>query len=305
MDIVANIPKENDQTNQILVEQFKHFNIEIYGTFEEPLFKAKDIGNLLEIKDIRTTLKNFDKDEGHTMPVTDSLGRLQETNMLTEQGLYRMLMISRKPIAKEFQKWVFNIIKQIRLNSNKQLENKIKELEFHKIPSYEELPLDETVYCHSTDIENVFKIGKSANSNSKKRKSGSQTPCVKDIKILYEVKTSDCDVLEKLVHHALDYHRVGKREHFRCSLDHIKFVFDKCNKFVNTIGGIRQTITEKEFTEKLGTSINKDNIIDKVVEKIVKKVVYKTKYNTEDLSDIDLDELLSIDEPKILIQELN
>ena len=52
--------------------------------------------------------------------------------------------------------WVFNIIKQIRLNSNKQLENKIKELEFHKIPSYEELLLEETVYCHSTDIENVL-----------------------------------------------------------------------------------------------------------------------------------------------------
>ena len=66
-------------------------------------------------------------------------------------------------------------------------------------------------------------------------------------------------------------------------------------------------LSEKEFTEKLGTSINKDNIIDKIVEKeqIVRKVVYKTKYNDTDLSDFDLDELLSIDEPKILIQELN
>lgn len=302
MDIVANIPKENDNQNetQLLVEQFKHFNIEIYGTFEEPLFKANDIGNLLDIKRIRDTVSKLDG-ECKTLKVAGTTGGLQDQWFLTEDGLYELIFISRKPIAKEFKKWVRKLIKQIRLNSNKQLENKIKELEFHKIPSYEELLLDETVYCHSTDIENVFKIGKSANSNSKKRKSGSQTPCVKDIKILYEVKTSDCDVLEKLVHHALDYHRLGKREHFRCSLEHIKFVFDKCNKFVNTIGGIRQTITEKEFTEKLGTKI----VSDKVVEKIVKKVVYKTKYNTEDLSDIDLDELLSIDEPKILIEELN
>ena len=308
MDIVLNIPKENDNQDetQLLVEQFKHFNIEIYGTFEEPLFKANDIGNLLEIKKIRTTLDNLD-DECKVLKDAHTNGGIQQQIFLTEEGLYEVIFISRKPIAKEFRKWVRKLIKQIRLNSNKQLENKIKELEFHKIPSYEELLLDETVYCHSTDIENVFKIGKSANSNSKKRKSGSQTPCVKDIKILYEVKTSDCDVLEKLVHHALDYHRLGKREHFRCSLEHIKFVFDKCNKFVNTIGGIRQTITEKEFTEKLGISINKDNIIDKIVEKeqIVRKVVYKTKYNDTDLSDFDLDELLSIDEPKILIQELN
>ena len=78
--VSINDENNNEIQTQLLVEQFKHFNIEIYGTFEEPLFKAKDIGELLEIKDIRTTLKNFDKDEGHTMPVTDSLGRLQETN---------------------------------------------------------------------------------------------------------------------------------------------------------------------------------------------------------------------------------
>lgn len=299
MDIVANIPKENDnqiQTNQLLVEQFKHFNIEIYGTYEEPLFKAKDIGNLLEIKDIRTTLKNFDKDEGHTMPVTDSLGRLQETNMLTEQGLYRMLMISRKPIAKEFQKWVFKVIKEIRLNSNNKLQNRIKELEFYKEPSYQELPLEEIVYCFSTDIENVYKIGKTTNKSTT-RKANSQTPCVKDIKILHEIKTTDCTLLENLVHYCLVSYRLGKREHFSCRLEHIKFVMNKCAKFVNTIGCVRQNITEKEFTEKLGTKI----VSDKVVEKIIKKVIYKTKYNSEDLSDIDLDELLSVP----LIQELN
>lgn len=308
MDIVVNIPKENDNQDetQLLVEQFKHFNIEIYGTFEEPLFKANDIGNLLEIKKIRTTLDNLD-DECKVLKAAHTMGGLQDQWFLTEDGIYELLFISRKPIAKEFKKWVRKLIKQIRLNSNKQLENKIKELEFHKIPSYEDLPLDETVYCHSTDIKNVFKIGKSAKKNSKTRKSGSQTAVVSDIQILYEVKTTDCDVLEKLVHYSLDYYRLGKREHFRCSLEHIKFVFDKCNKFVNTIGGIRQSITEKEFTEKLGTSINKDNIIDKIVEKeqIVRKVVYKTKYIQNDLSDFDLDELLSIDEPKNLIQELN
>ena len=55
-------------------------------------------------------------------------------------------MISRKPIAKDFQKWVFYIIKEIRLNSNKQLENKITELEYYKEPSYEELLLEDFVY---------------------------------------------------------------------------------------------------------------------------------------------------------------
>ena len=34
----------------LLVKQFEDFNIEIYGTFENPLFKAKDIADILEIQ---------------------------------------------------------------------------------------------------------------------------------------------------------------------------------------------------------------------------------------------------------------
>lgn len=66
-----------DNEHQLLIKQFQHFNIEIYGTYEDPLFKANDIANLLGIKDIRTTLRDFDKDEWHTMPVIDNLGRRQ------------------------------------------------------------------------------------------------------------------------------------------------------------------------------------------------------------------------------------
>ena len=107
------------------------------------------------------------------MAVTDSSGRKQEMNILTEKGLYKVLMRSRKPIAEEFQDWVFNIIKQIRLNSNNTLQNRIKELEFFKEPIYQELPLEETVYCFSTDIDNVYKIGKTTNTSTT-RKSNSQ-----------------------------------------------------------------------------------------------------------------------------------
>ena len=36
----------------LLVKQFNGLNIAVYGTYEEPLFKASDIGDLLEIKKI-------------------------------------------------------------------------------------------------------------------------------------------------------------------------------------------------------------------------------------------------------------
>jgi hypothetical protein len=80
---------------------------------------------------------------------------------------------------------------------------------------------------------------------------------------------------------------------------------NKSAKFVNTIGCVRQNITEKEFTEKLGTNI----VTDKVVEKVVKVYKNKNKYINEKihlpkLSDFDIDEFLS-SKPKILIEELN
>ena len=177
------------EDKQLLIKQFQHFNIEIYGTYEDPLFKAKDIGNLLSIKDIKSTLRDFDKDEVWIMHHADSLGRLQDTNMLTENGLYRLLMVSRKPIAKQFQKWVFKLIKDIRINSNKQLhENNQqlqKQLEYYKEKTFEQTPLDQTIYVMSTDKDNVFKIGKT-NQHTKSRKSQLQTACVEDINILYE-----------------------------------------------------------------------------------------------------------------------
>jgi prophage antirepressor-like protein len=305
MDIVLNIHKENNnenETNQLLIEQFKHFNIEIYGTFEEPLFKAKDIGDLLEIKKITKTIENLDE-ECKILKVSPTRGGLQEQWFLTEDGVYEVLFISKKPIAKEFKKWVRKTIKQIRLNSNNTLQNRIKELEYFKELSYQELPLEETVYCFSTDIENVYKIGKTT-TKSTTRKSGIQTPCVLDIQILHEIKTIDCDVLEKLVHYSLTKYRLGKREHFNCRLEHIKFVMNTCAKFVNTIGCVRQNITEKEFTEKLGTNI----VTDKIVEKVVKVYKKKIKYVNEKIhlpkSDFDIDEFLS-SKPKILIEELN
>jgi prophage antirepressor-like protein len=98
------------------------------------LFKAKDIGDLLEMRNIREVIKNFNEKQRCEVSLTDAIGRQQNTTFLTEKGLYKVLMRSRKPIAEEFQDWVCELIKHIRLNSNNQLQNKIKELEFYKEP---------------------------------------------------------------------------------------------------------------------------------------------------------------------------
>lgn len=89
----------------------------IYGDKENPLFLAKDVAEWIEHSNLTMMLKNIDEDEQVKIRPKQSLGLLtsnNEYNFLTEDGLYEVLMQSRKPIAKSFKKEVKKILKQIR-----------------------------------------------------------------------------------------------------------------------------------------------------------------------------------------------
>ncbi|HII4514490.1 TPA: phage antirepressor [Clostridium perfringens] len=98
-------------------------NFKVYGTTENPLFLAKDVAEWIDYsyKDSRKTARDTSKmlktiDEEEKLVGTLFLsGQNREAWFLTEDGLYEVLMQSRKPIAKEFKKEVKKILKQIRL----------------------------------------------------------------------------------------------------------------------------------------------------------------------------------------------
>ena len=85
----------------------------MYGDFEEPLFLAKEVAEWIEHSDVSTMIRTVDEDEKliQTMFVS---GQNRETWFLTEDGLYEVLMQSRKPIAKQFKKEVKTLLKNIR-----------------------------------------------------------------------------------------------------------------------------------------------------------------------------------------------
>lgn len=89
----------------------KEFNI--YGSYEEPLFLAKDVAEWIENKNVSQMLNVVDDDEKVIYNVY-TLGGVQKAWFLTEDGLYEVLMQSRKPIAKAFKKEVKQILKTIR-----------------------------------------------------------------------------------------------------------------------------------------------------------------------------------------------
>ena len=78
------------------------------------MFKANEIGDMLGIKKIKDSF-SFTVGEAVTNSLIDALGRPQETTMLTESGLYKILFKSRKEVAQKFQKHVCDMLKQERL----------------------------------------------------------------------------------------------------------------------------------------------------------------------------------------------
>ena len=89
-------------------------NFKIYGDFENPLFLAKDVAEWIEHSNLTMMINSIDEDEKIISRTKDCLGRENTATFLTENGLYEVLMISRKPIAKQFKKEVKKILHQLR-----------------------------------------------------------------------------------------------------------------------------------------------------------------------------------------------
>lgn len=101
----------------------------MYGDFENPLFLAKEVAEWIDydLSSINKMLNNVDEDE-KVRSIVPTLGGNQEAWFLTEDGLYEVLMQSRKPIAKQFKREVKKILKSIRRHEAYMTPKKIEEV---------------------------------------------------------------------------------------------------------------------------------------------------------------------------------
>lgn len=119
---------DNGQIMQVVTTTTFHGQpLDIYGNIQEPLFRARDVAEMIDYSktrhgyyDVQSMLRKVDEDEklkGMALEgTTESFRSGQQVWFLTEHGLYEVLMRSSKPKAKEFKKAVKNILKEIRLN---------------------------------------------------------------------------------------------------------------------------------------------------------------------------------------------
>ena len=164
-----------------------HTEITIKGSIENPLFRASDVGIVLDITNMRTSTIEFDESEKvvHTMSTP---GGNQQVTFLTEKGLYKVLFRSRKPIAHQFQNWACEVIKEIRLTGQYKLNKEVEELKQQLEEKQDELQKNDhshflgvhrkflqlfhnskvvyivlLKYADTTDKKYIIKIGKTEN----------------------------------------------------------------------------------------------------------------------------------------------
>ena len=102
--------------------------IDVYGSVDEPLFLAKDVAEWIEHTQPSKMVETVDEDE-KLMGTIFLSGQNREVWMLTEDGLYEVLMQSRKPIAKQFKKGIKEILKTIRKTESYSVSKPLSQLE--------------------------------------------------------------------------------------------------------------------------------------------------------------------------------
>jgi prophage antirepressor-like protein len=150
---------------EVLGKDFK-----VYGDWENPLFKAIDVAEWIDYSktsqgyyNVSKMLMTVDDDDKTTITIGNSGGK---SAFLTEDGLYEVLMQSRKPIAKAFKKEVKKILKSVRkhgayicdelldelVKSEKLAEKYLKMLKTEKEISKQNEELIETIAEHVVEL---------------------------------------------------------------------------------------------------------------------------------------------------------
>ena len=73
----------------------------------EPYFVGKDVAEILRYERTTKAIRDHvDEDDIREVPIQDSIGRMQNTPIINESGLYSLIMSSKMPNARKFKRWV-------------------------------------------------------------------------------------------------------------------------------------------------------------------------------------------------------
>jgi phage anti-repressor protein len=153
-------------------------------------------------------------------------------------------------------------------NQKKVLKATEKELTKYKEKTYEEVEKKESLYI--LQMDGGMKVGMTKRKTDLRLKD-LQTGNVDKIEVLFDYKTSNAMLLEKLVHYILDRYRCNSnREFFNCDIEYIKQTIHICGGMMDTLKSSYQHIANEELYSKLKPIVeppeyNSINSIDETI----------------------------------------
>ena len=81
------------------------FPVRIADRNGDPWFVAADVCKALDLANPRNAVARLDEDERATVQISDG-GQPRKFNIISESGLYALIIRSSKPAAREFRKWI-------------------------------------------------------------------------------------------------------------------------------------------------------------------------------------------------------
>lgn len=91
---------------EIIPFDFEEQAVRVVMRGEDPWFVVADVCRVLEIVNRHDALSRLDDDEKDAVGNTDTIGRTQQMTIISESGLYALVLTSRKPEARRFRKWI-------------------------------------------------------------------------------------------------------------------------------------------------------------------------------------------------------
>ena len=95
------------------MNEVKTFNNEQFGEVRvmerngEPWFVGKDVAGILGYeRPTKAVADHVDPEDRDAVPIQDCIGRMQNTPLINESGLYSLILSSKLPTAKQFKRWV-------------------------------------------------------------------------------------------------------------------------------------------------------------------------------------------------------
>lgn len=92
--------------NELQLFNFNGQQVRVVEINDEPYFVAKDVAGVLEYKRTADAIKQHVRDKHKGVCKLPTPGGLQEMTVISEPGLYSLIMKSKAPKAEQFQDWV-------------------------------------------------------------------------------------------------------------------------------------------------------------------------------------------------------